>query len=192
MKHPGHAEDVLSGLEELVRWPDLVFDRTRMYVVGHSAGAHILCSIFLDGGVKELQPSGELVKAVRGIVLASGIADPEALLARYPHYDFIPQVFTEPYSRWNTLVYPLRKGLSEHTRWHIVHSSGDTLVNTQQSEDMFTHLVEAYARRNWDTGLISKDYDGLSAGHYYTSQAPVEFGSLIGAWAVQAIQKGSQ
>lgn len=193
MKHPAHAEDVLRGLEELIEWVDAPFDRTRVYLVGHSAGGHILSSIFLDGQYEEkelleaLEPSDRLLRATQGIVLASGISDPEALLARFPSYDFIPQVFSEPYSRWNTLVYPLRENMQPGTRWHVVHSSGDVLVNLEQSHAMYEHLVDAYAKREWDTSLISKDYDTLNIGHYYTTQAP--FASLIGGWAAEDIQR---
>ncbi|GJJ12054.1 hypothetical protein Clacol_006295 [Clathrus columnatus] len=187
LKHPGHAEDVLDELEKLVEWPTPLFDRSRLYLVGHSAGAHILSSIFLDSEVDTLQPSDALLYAVQGILVASGIFDPETLLDRFPNYDFIPQVFTGPYSRWNTLNYTIRSNMPpSFTRWHVVHSSGDTLVNVEQSEAMFNHIHEAYAKENWDTGLISKDYDTLTIGHYYTTKAP--FASLVGAWAMQDIQ----
>lgn len=157
-----------------------VFDKTRLYLIGHSAGAHILTSLFLDAALPRLAPRATLLQAVQGILLASGIYDLDALLATFPSYDgFIARAFTPPYARWNTLGYPLHS-MSTAIRWRIVHSYGDTLVPVDQSDRMCDHLKAVYAARNWDEGFITQDYGTVTTDHDYV-RGPI-FAKLVSDW----------
>ncbi|KAF8498339.1 Alpha/Beta hydrolase protein [Gautieria morchelliformis] len=191
LKHPGHAKDVLDALRFLTAWPDgAPFDATRLYLIGHSAGAHILTSIFLDAAASftplpadndYLRPEHSLLRAVRGIAIASGIYDLEKLIATFPEYDkrFVKAAFREPYEFWNTTRYPLHGEAHPH-RWHVIHSTGDTLVDSAQSEAIFAHLKRLYAERQWDEARVTKDWDTLSSGHHYV--ALPQFAQLIADW----------
>jgi acetyl esterase/lipase len=197
LKHPGHAKDVLDALRFLTTWPEgAPFDATRLYLVGHSAGAHILTSIFLDAAGSftplpadndTLRPERALLRAVRGIAVASGIYDLERLIAAFPEYDkrFVKAAFREPYEFWNTTRYPLH-GESAPLRWHVIHSTGDTLVDEGQSQAMLEHLKRLYAERQWDEGRITKDWDTLSSGHHYV--ALPQFAQMIADWVTDDIR----
>ncbi|KAF8577265.1 alpha/beta-hydrolase [Ramaria rubella] len=198
LKHPAHAKDVLAALHFLLAWPDgPPFDPTRLYLIGHSAGAHILTSIFLDAAPAfsplspdnaPLRPSPALLAAVQGIALSSGIYDLTALIASFPAYDgaFVKAAFRTPYASWNTARYPLHAD-AHPVRWHIIHSSGDTLVDIPQSRAIYDHLRQLYARKGWDQERISKDWDTLSTGHYYFDHSP--YADLVSDWVTSDIQK---
>lgn len=183
LKHPVHAEDVLHGLESLVNWSvagDAPFDPTRLYLIGHSAGGHILTSLFLDSKIEEIKPSETLLQAVQGIGIASGIYDLDALLAKFPSYDFIAQAFTSPYGPWNTTTYSLYPTM-RRTRWHVIHSRGDSLVDLGQSDAMYAHLRKLYTEKDsLNQNLITKDYDTLTTEHDYVCE-PV-FAHFVVDW----------
>ncbi|KAF8522176.1 alpha/beta-hydrolase [Hysterangium stoloniferum] len=170
LKHPEHAKDVLAALEYLVSWPGTApFDSTRLYLIGHSAGGHILTSIFLDAGIDALKPSPALLSAVQGIACASGIYDLDLLLAKFPSYAFIPDAFTQPFVRWKTASYSLHHA-AYPWRWNVIHSPGDTLVDFDQSDLMYDHLRKLYVQQDWDVRRISKDYTSITTEHHYVRE----------------------
>jgi len=171
----------LQSLESLVNWSegDPPFDRRQLYLVGHSAGAHILTSIFLNSNIPELKPSDTLLNAVQGIGIASGIYDLDAILAKFPSYDFVAQAFTSPYGPWNTTRYPLLPDMNK-TRWHVIYSKGDSLVDIYQADTMYNHLKIVYAEKGLDENLITKDYETLTTEHYYV-QEPI-FAQFVVSW----------
>jgi len=196
LKHPGHARDVLDALRFLTTWPDdAPFDRTQLYLIGHSAGAHILTSIFLDAAASftplpadndYLKPDESILRAVRGIALASGIYDLDKLLAAFPDYQgFIKPAFREPYEFWNTTRYPLHAA-SQPLRWFVIHSTGDTLVDLPQSQAIFDHLKRLYAEKQWGEERIAKDWDTLTNGHHYTNLP--QFAQMIANWVTDDLR----
>ena len=197
LKHPGHARDVLDALRFLTAWPDgAPFDATRLYLVGHSAGAHMLTSLLLDAAASltplpadtdYLRPDGAVLRAVRGVALASGIYDVARLVAAFPAYErqFVRQAFRAPYACWDTTRYPLHAGAAA-LRWRVIHSAGDTAVDLGQSQAMFAHLRRLYAERGWDAERVSKDWDTLTGPHDYTHLP--EFAQMIADWVTQDMQ----
>ena len=106
--------------------------------------------------------------------MSEGIYDLELLLDYFPQYrDFVAATFGEekPLSNFDTTKHPLRNS-SSHTRWLIIHSTGDQLVDPSQSEAIFHHLsllcgpqAEHFVLKNFDklTGshngiLVEDDY----------------------------------
>lgn len=172
-------------------WPDgAPFDSTRLYLIGHSAGAHILTSIFLDAAASftplpadndYLKPDDALLRAVRGVALSSGIYDLEQFITTFPDYEkrYVKPAFREPYEFWNTSRYPLHAA-SQPVRWHIIHSAGDTLVDLSQSQAIFDHLKRLYAEKNWEESLVTRDWDTLTHEHYYTNLP--QFAKMIADW----------
>ncbi|KAJ7067826.1 Alpha/Beta hydrolase protein [Mycena amicta] len=149
-QHPGHAEDVLTFLTFLTTWdgiPDIA-DRP-VYVLGHSAGAHMLSAIMLDSSAvtPTLTPSPAVSAMVRGVVLSEGIFDIDMLLKRFPEYRawFIGAAFgqRDSYAEVSVSKLPLRDA---ELQWLIVHSTGDTLVDMPQSETMAKHLQSLYGQ----------------------------------------------
>lgn len=161
--------------------------------MGHSAGAHILTSIFLDAAASFtplpadndlLKPQDDLLHAVQGIAVASGIYDLEMLITAFPDYDkwYLKRAFRGPYEFWNTTRYPLHTN-SHAMRWHIIHSTGDKHVDLPQSEAIFNHLNVLYDEKGWDRRRITKDCDTLNTPHHYVQDA--EFAQLIADWIKQ-------
>lgn len=178
LKHPAHTEDLLAFLHFVVEWegpgdgrrPGEVdqeqggegesererrgpYDKREIYVLGHSCSAHMLTSILLSPpssspGFPTLEPSPQLLAAIRGVVLSEGIYDLDLLIRSFPGYrawfvedTFGPRTPDQSYEDANTTRYNLREG-ARHVHWLIVHSSGDTLVDTVQSERMAGRLGE--------------------------------------------------
>ncbi|KAJ6496588.1 Alpha/Beta hydrolase protein [Mycena vitilis] len=186
--HPGHAEDILRFLEFLTTWdgiPDVFDPKGRgLYLVGHSAGAHILSSIFLDSSVAtpSLTPSPALLHAAKGVVLSEGIYDIDLLLARFPTYRawFIASAFGDlpSYADAATTTLPMRKDAA-HLRWLVVHSTGDTLVDMPQSDAIYEHLRVLYR-----DAQVARNVDQLDMEHSDVLLAPV-FIEAVSAFAAQ-------
>ena len=171
LQHPAHAEDVLAALSFLISWhgplpsgasvPKLPYDRTQLYLIGHSCGAHIIASIVLDSSkiTPTLTPPStsaaishapNLISSIRAVVFTEGIYDLDLLLSSFPAYKdwFIAPAFGHygTYAPFSVTRYPFRghQGMTgydgTHIRWLIVHSKGDTLVDLKQAEAMYDHL----------------------------------------------------
>ena len=150
LQHPSHAEDILHFLEFLGTWNGPLncgraCDKQRLFLMGHSCGAHILSCILLDSSavIPSLTPSITLLDAVKGIVLSEGIFDLDLLNAHFPDYLgwFIAPAFgkLDSYAAFTVTRYPMRSRRHE-CNWLLIHSSGDTLVDLTQSEQMLRHL----------------------------------------------------
>ncbi|KAK0240234.1 Alpha/Beta hydrolase protein [Armillaria nabsnona] len=151
-RHPGHAEDILQLLDFLMSWEGpttvgRVYDPQNIYIMGHSCGAHMLASIFLDSSFisPSITPSPQILNSVRCIIMSEGIYDIDTLIARFPSYRtwFIEAAFggKPSYSDYSVTRLALR---TKSIRWFVIHSKGDTLIDTAQSEIMYQHLHELY------------------------------------------------
>ncbi|KAI0273686.1 Alpha/Beta hydrolase protein [Gloeopeniophorella convolvens] len=174
LQHPAHAEDILHFLTFLLTWqgppgrPSLPYDTQRIIVMGHSCSAHMLACILLDSSEPSLTPSAALLKAITGVVLSEGIFNIDTLLESFPTYKdwFLANTFGDlpSYDRYSLTKMPLRVG-AEHTRWIIIHSKGDTLVDMRQSEDMYTHLQSFQNGGTLQSGALLKNWDDLEGDH---------------------------
>ncbi|TFK42675.1 Alpha/Beta hydrolase protein [Crucibulum laeve] len=170
IRHPAHAEDILSFLNFLMTWigPSShppVYDSRSLILMGHSCSAHMLSSVFLDSSSKfpSLQPTLTLLRAVKAIIMSEGIYDIDLLLSRFPDYRdwFIEGAF----GKWDSYatfaaIYPLR---NSDIHWLIIHSKGDTLVDLSQSMAIYNHLRQQYAAKS-DTH-VSSNTDSLEEDH---------------------------
>ena len=177
LQHPAHAQDVLELLTSLLSWSGPrggacqslpCYDPNRMFLIGHSCGAHMLASILLDSSDPALVPPVELLRAVRGVVFAEGIYDIDALLMSFPTYRdwFIRDTFGDlpTYDRYSATKMTLREGTT-HISWIIVHSGGDTLVDALQSQEMYHHLQSLHQGGPQGTGQVLKNWDDLKGDH---------------------------
>ncbi|KAJ7098014.1 Alpha/Beta hydrolase protein [Mycena belliarum] len=175
-RHPAHAEDVLAFLVFLSTWPGvpgvLQPAARPWYLMGHSAGAHILTSIFLDASAiyPSLTPPASVVQAVRGIVMTEGIYDIDMCLARFPAYRdwFLAAAFGDrpSYADCATTRLPKRDGSA--LSWLVVHSKGDTLVDMPQSDAIYTHLCAIYG-----DATVARKFDQLDVEHDDVMHSPL-------------------
>ena len=157
MLHPAHSEDVLKALEYLQNNTEvsLIYDRSKIHLAGHSCGAHILTSIFLDTDsvTPSLKPSSRLLDATRTISLSEGLYDLDLFLKASPSCKeyFVAPAFGQhqSFDVFSTVNYQPR---SLDVRWLVIHSVGDELVNIDQSEVFYSHLEsqKAHVAKNWD------------------------------------------
>ena len=182
LRHPVHAEDVLAALHHLVTTDDprILFNKQALFLIGHSCGAHILTSIFLDSSLStpSLTPSPQLLEATKAVIASEGIYDLDLLIRNFPDYKawFVANAFGElsSYSSVSTTTFPLRSN-SSHVRWLIVHSRGDTLVDLVQSEVIYSHLLSCYAVHE-GSARVSKDWETLSQDHHEALQSEAFLG----------------
>jgi hypothetical protein len=181
IRHPVHAEDILQFLSFLIDWKGQgggggglgqpPYDPRKIYLMGHSCGAHILASIFLDSSATSptLTPSAPLLGAVQAIVMSEGIYDLDLLLSSFPEYRewFVEAAFgkQDSYAEFSVTTFPLRTP-DPRIRWLIVHSKGDTLVDMAQSEGIYRHLCQLHEAVGVRTDVtVARDIDGLEDEH---------------------------
>jgi len=199
-RHPGHAEDILHFLDFVASgsWPgipQLKFNPAGrgMYLLGHSAGAHILSSIFLDSSAvtPSLTPPPMVLQAARGIAMSEGIYDLDLFLARFPAVRewFLAAAFgeRESYADASTTRLPLRKAGdvdNANLRWLIIHSKGDTLVDQPQSDAMYAHLRALYGEGAAADARVARNVDQLDVEHDDVLSAPL-FVEIIRAFVTE-------
>ncbi|PFH50666.1 hypothetical protein AMATHDRAFT_192811 [Amanita thiersii Skay4041] len=170
--HPGHASDILECLTFLLTWEGplglgSVYDPQQIYLIGHSCSAHILSSIFLDSSsiTPSLTPPNLLLQSVKGIILAQGIYDIDLLLSSFPNYRtwFIEPAFgkQDSYAPLSVTNCAMRE---PNISWCLVHSKGDPLVDTLQSNAMYNHLCRLVGESG--NGRIKYGGQDLLANHY--------------------------
>jgi hypothetical protein len=176
MCHPSHANDLLLFLTRLLVWDgppgtDIQEALKEMYLVGHSCSAHMIASIVLDstGITPSLNTPARVLEAIKGVVVSGGIFDLDRLVSCFPHYRewFVANAFGEiaEYSDFSVLNYPPREHM-DSTRWLIVHSKGDTLVDVGQSQAMYEHLSRLYVKQGLAADKhVQMDTEGLGVEH---------------------------
>ena len=137
--HPAAAEDLASALAWLAKnAAKYRYDPKKIFVVGHSAGAHMAASIATTGWLlakipTEFQPAG--------YVGLAGIYDIPALLKRWPGYLdwFIDKAFGKNTEGWKAAS-PAQQKLVTKAPWLLVNSKTDDLVDDGQSFAFKKHL----------------------------------------------------
>lgn len=133
VRHPAHAQDAAVAVSWLRKHAgELGFDRSRMFVGGHSAGAHIAALLAYDPSL--LAAVGERPDMIRGYVGLEGIYDLNELVRRFPSYrvDFLQVAFGGDEAAWR-LASPQHMNIAHRRPWLLVHSQHDELVDVEQS-----------------------------------------------------------
>lgn len=131
--HPAHVQDAAAAVAYLRKNAGKVgYDPDRIFVGGHSAGAHI--SALLAYQPSYLQAVGEKPDSIRGFIGIEGIYDLPALVSRWPSYreDFVSTAFGRDDKAW-AAASPQRLALSGTRPWLLIHSAQDELVDEPQS-----------------------------------------------------------
>lgn len=154
IKHPDHLNDCQSALHYLLSRPE---GFQNLYLVGHSAGAHLATMLALSSFKDE-----KINEKIRGIVGVSGIYDIPKLLEEYPDYlDFIEMAFRpEDHCVASPQMIASREGRAEHIRFLIVNSCKDELVNPGHAARYAEQLVSVGYQR---VQLVVGDFGGHHA-----------------------------
>ena len=141
VKNPVHAQDVSLAYAWLVKHANKRFDPTKIFLMGHSAGAHnsgmLASSDFLEkaGVTKDNLP--------KGYIGLEGIYDIPNLIKVWPSYRewFIEKAFGAE-SAWADGS-PTRRAIKNKAPWLVIHSTEDQLVDLAQSRDFAAHLKQS-------------------------------------------------
>ncbi|KAG1877886.1 alpha/beta-hydrolase [Suillus subalutaceus] len=186
--HPDHAKDVLRFLEFVITWGGpygtSAYNSNRLCLMGHSCGAHILSSIFLEAtqGDDPLRPSAELLESTKAIIMSEGIYDIDLLLSSFPTYRawFIEAAFGRQSTYEEASVTKMNPRVEyPHLQWLIVHSKGDTLVDEAQSEAMYQHLLRSVPHITRNFGELIEEHNDILKG--------VEFVKLVGQYIIDNV-----
>jgi len=133
VRHPTHAQDAAAALSWLRKHAgELGFDKGRIFVAGHSAGAHIAALLAYDPSL--LSAVGERADMIRGFIGLEGIYDLPELVRRFPSYrvDFLQVAFGGDETAWRSAS-PQHMSMAHRRPWLLVHSQHDELVDVEQS-----------------------------------------------------------
>ncbi|KAL7322199.1 hypothetical protein PS15p_211854 [Mucor circinelloides] len=155
IQHPDHILDVGKAVEHLYNHPTEQYDPKQIYLVGHSAGAHIAMMLLLDTKLPYHQ-------YVQGVIGVSGIYDIPLLVKTFPSYlDFIEQAFGSDQSTFYEAS-PISKtsGALDKKPIIIAHSPEDTLIDNDQAHVMDQHLKKLNHQHTvLDMALTGDHYD---------------------------------
>ncbi|KAI9488863.1 Alpha/Beta hydrolase protein [Zychaea mexicana] len=162
VQHPLHIQDCKEAIEYLVHQHhgDKRYDPAQLYLIGHSAGAHIAMMLTLD---PEYCCYATTQKVIAGVIGAQGIYDLALLLRKCPSYDFVPQAFGNDPSLY-AAASPVTKQPAHHSDdlppMLVVHSLEDTLVDVDQAHAMVDHLkaIGAASQVQLETENVKLDH----------------------------------
>ncbi|MBC8063919.1 MAG: alpha/beta hydrolase [Chlorobia bacterium] len=156
VQHPAHVEDVALALGHLAKYAQ-GYDPKRIFVMGHSAGAHV-CGL-LAAMPKLLEKAGMTKDQLpKGFIGLEGIYDIQNLIKVWPTYRnwFIEKAFGKD-DKW-AAASPTRLPIELKSRWLLVHAKGDELVDMAQTKDFMNHLSKAGVELDsHDPGQLSHD-----------------------------------
>ncbi|KAJ2082612.1 hypothetical protein H4R24_001442 [Coemansia sp. RSA 988] len=173
IRHPGHLHEVIKAVKFLVTDQDYpgrsIIDSRRVFLVGHSAGAHMSALMALAP-----QPMFQYLGNIRGVVGVGGIYNIPKLLKTNPDYsDFIDMAFLKERHQLDSPQYAAKiiQTTAAHVRFLVVNSSGDELVGSDQATGFASQLVETGYR---DVTLVVRDF-----GSHYNTLGSREFWELV-------------
>ncbi|KAL1916824.1 uncharacterized protein VTP21DRAFT_5528 [Calcarisporiella thermophila] len=160
IKHPAHLEDLLAALEFLASHRDVYGYSEELYLIGHSAGAHMALMGY------------KYVKGVRAVMGIAGIYDIQRMLEKYPSYiDFVEGAFGKREEYFS--LSPRSQQPTKDVKYLIVHSPGDELLSMDLSIDYFEHLKENGVNVKFESDVQGGHDEMLHTTEFF--QVVVEF-----------------
>lgn len=132
-QHPAPPKDLSRAIAWLgAHASDYGFDAKRIFIMGHSAGAHMAAYVAGEGEA-DVRPAGYI-----GL---EGIYDIPKIVKGFPTYRgwFIETAFGKDEKGWIEAS-PSRRAVKLKSPWLVVHSETDELVDTAQSAEFAGHL----------------------------------------------------
>ncbi|KAJ2028151.1 hypothetical protein IWW57_002295 [Coemansia sp. S610] len=143
IRHPAHLQDAIKAVQFLVHNRDYparhLVDTNNVYLVGHSAGAHLASLMVLSNEL-------DCIASVRGVLGVGGIYDIPGLLELYPDYsDFIDMAFDPTQYREASPQHVAKCKCTdaEHIRFLIINSAGDSLIASTLSASFASQLISS-------------------------------------------------
>ena len=129
-KHPQQVDQLEMALQSLAKKKSKVCQMDQWFLVGHSAGAHMIS--FWNSKYSN--------KRVKGFVGIEGIYDIPKLVQRWPDYQdqFIQSEFGAE-DKW-AAASPARLKMQSKAPWLVIQSGRDELVEMGQSTAFVDHL----------------------------------------------------
>jgi acetyl esterase/lipase len=157
VRHPAHAQDAAQAVAFLRKQAaQYGYDAGRIFVGGHSAGAHMSALLAYDGSF--LFAVGEKPESLRGFVGLEGIYDLNELVRRFPSYrvDFLQAAFGSDETTWQKASpqHLVAAASGVHKRpWLLIHSRTDELVDLEQSR----HFQKALEKQSIPVRFVSPE-----------------------------------
>ncbi len=141
VKNPVHVQDVATAYAWLVNNSNQKFSPMKIFVMGHSAGAHN--AGMLATGDFLLKAGVDSASQPKGYIGLEGIYDIPNLIKVWPGYKawFIDKAFG-PETNW-AAGSPTRRKLQNKAPWLVIHSTEDELVDLAQARDFAAHLKQS-------------------------------------------------
>jgi len=140
--HPAHTQDAAEALLFLSEHGHKYrYDATKIFLVGHSCGAHMIGLILLNR--KKYLPGKNNI-GVRGVISLQGLFDQELFLQDFPRFTKdIEDVFTTDKSNWEAPQFLKNEESAMNCApWLLIHSNSDSWVERTQSSRFCKHLKE--------------------------------------------------
>jgi len=151
---PQPSKDLAQFLASVCR-QDPAFDPDRVFLMGHSAGAH---TIALLAARPELLTEAGLPKAQwpKGYIGVEGIYDLPKLVETFPAYrnEFVEQAFGLKAAL--TKGSPSLQPIGSKAPWILVHSTLDDLVDPLQSQEFADHLRSQGVVVSYTEGMLGR------------------------------------
>jgi acetyl esterase/lipase len=150
--HPDHVDDCSMAISWLAA-NRFSWNPNRVFIAGHSAGAHMAALIAADSDIQ-----------AAGFIGIAGIYDLPALADRFPDYRerFMRQAFGSAEQNWHDAS-PINRPISSVSPWLLIHSATDELVDPGQSEQFCTHLKNEGAQAQFIMLLDGPHYEAAQS-----------------------------
>lgn len=130
----------------------------------------MLSTVFLHmpGDPENVVPSDELAQSTAAIIMSEGIYDIDLLLSSFPGCRawFIGNTFGRKDSFGSvSAIKATIDPRTQHIRWFVIHSKGDTLVDERQSQGMYDFLRE-------NSCLVSSSFNDMEDEHNDILKSP--------------------
>lgn len=152
-KHPAPIEDLNTIITEISKLDLKSCDTSRIYLAGHSAGAHMIAF----WNTQYSSPS------VKGFIGIEGIYDIPNLIKIWPGYAdwFIKKEFGSDPTKWPAAS-PTRLKAKSQAPWLVVHSLKDELVDLQQSKDFQQSLLKQKLKAEYFELASDSHFDAVA------------------------------
>lgn len=127
-KHPSQVAELETLIRTLATQAPAECDAGRIFLVGHSAGAHMIA----------FWNTHHSSKSVKGFVGLAGIYDLPLLLKKWPAYE--EQFVRAEFGSERETASPARLPVKSRTPWLLMHSTDDELVDVGQTANFQKHL----------------------------------------------------
>eukprot|EP00002_Diphylleia_rotans_P033789 TRINITY_DN7219_c0_g1_i1.p1 TRINITY_DN7219_c0_g1~~TRINITY_DN7219_c0_g1_i1.p1 ORF type:complete len:266 (+),score=59.80 TRINITY_DN7219_c0_g1_i1:58-855(+) len=170
--HPTHTRDCADAVAWIYSHGEKYgYDANKLYVSGHSAGAHMTGMIALDPTILK-ERHAESWAAIKGHIGLSGIYDIDEMVKEYPTYAdmFVKIAFPGDAAYWKASS-PVSHAVVGAKCWLILHSPIDELLSEKQPQIFLSHLQSL--------GIEPRYFNGFQDKHFEILENPTMFQEVV-------------